>query len=244
MVAAAGPAPVAQLLPEPPGSRLDPSVAARATAPLRLGWTSTSCGDGDKVVHRCAVPRAAFRLSEQRAWFVECLPDHVLLIQQGGFWEVVAHRPAARRGRSPDGHADPNRWPRRLARRRLATFTSTLWGSGLPVAWIEETCRRLTDIAERALVLRWSGAGHAAGAGVADEVGQAALAFTDPRVRGPSLCLCAPSSAVPDRHHRQRRRRSWASPLAPRLDATHPCRRAALAATRSGGEPRMPGWLC
>ena len=115
--------------------------------------------EGDKLVHRCAVPREASRLSEQKAWFVECLPDHVLLIKEGGFWEVVVHRPATRRGRAPDGHAGPDRWPRRLASRRLPGFRSILWGSGLPVAWIEETGRRLTDIAERALVLRWSRGG-------------------------------------------------------------------------------------
>jgi hypothetical protein len=46
-------------------------------------------------------------------------------------------------------------WPRRVPQRRLPALKSVLWRSGLPVAWIGETGRRLGTIAERALQCRW-----------------------------------------------------------------------------------------
>lgn len=45
----------------------------------------------------------------------------------------------------------------RFPESRLPTVKHMLWHSGLPVAWIEETGRRVTAIAERLLVCRWPG---------------------------------------------------------------------------------------
>ena len=50
-------------------------------------------------------------------------------------------------------------WPRRFPQRRLSALRPVLWQTGLPVAWMSETGRRLGPIAERAIRWRWSAAG-------------------------------------------------------------------------------------
>jgi RNA-directed DNA polymerase len=110
---------------------------------------------GSKVVFRCPVPRHALRLAQQTAWFATHLPGHVLLIRQGRYWEVFVPptTSAADTAAALDAlHA----WPRRVPRRRLPALRPVLWRSGLRVAWIGETGRRLGMIAERALECRWA----------------------------------------------------------------------------------------
>jgi RNA-directed DNA polymerase len=110
---------------------------------------------GSKVVFRCPVPRQALRLAQQQAWFATYLPGHVLLIRQGQYWEVVV--PPTTSAADKAAALDALRaWPRRLPRRRLPALKPVLWRSGLPVAWIVETGRRLGTIAERALHCRWA----------------------------------------------------------------------------------------
>ncbi len=46
---------------------------------------------------------------------------------------------------------------RRYHRNRLPAIRDMLWESGVPVAWIVETGRRVTGIGERVLVCRWPG---------------------------------------------------------------------------------------
>jgi hypothetical protein len=110
---------------------------------------------GSKVVFRCPVPRHALRLAQQHAWFATYLPGHVLLIRQGQFWElrVPPTTGAADKAVALDALRP---WPRRIPRRRLPPLKPVLWRSGLPVAWIGETGRRLGAIAERALQCRWA----------------------------------------------------------------------------------------
>lgn len=113
---------------------------------------------GWKVEFRCPVPRFALRFHEQVGHFQEQLPGHLLMIQKGASWEVVMPRSIAARapaGTLPvvDGQRIRRSSPGSAVERRL-------WQSRIPVAWIGETGRRLTDIAERALVCRWAGAGQ------------------------------------------------------------------------------------
>lgn len=49
---------------------------------------------------------------------------------------------------------------RRFHSKRLPALKHKPWASGAPVAWIAETGRRITQINERALVLRWPGVAH------------------------------------------------------------------------------------
>jgi hypothetical protein len=110
---------------------------------------------GSQVVFRCPVPRHALRLAQQTAWFARHLPGHVLLIRQGRYWEVVV--PPTTSAADKAAALDALRaWPRRVPRRRLPALKPVLWRSGLPVAWIGETGRRLGTIAERALHCRWA----------------------------------------------------------------------------------------
>ena len=109
---------------------------------------------GWKVDFRRPVPRFALRFKEQVACFEEQLTGHVLMIQKGVFWQVVVPglvRSQALTVRLPvvDGQKIRRSSPGSAVERRL-------WQSGVPVAWIGETGRRLTDIAERALVCRWA----------------------------------------------------------------------------------------
>lgn len=110
-----------------------------------------------KVEFRCPVPRFALRFKDQVACFREQLPGHVLMVQKGVSWQAVVPGSVATRapaGALPvaDGQRVRRSSPGSAAERRL-------WQSGVPVAWIGETGRRLTDIAERALVCRWAGGG-------------------------------------------------------------------------------------
>ena len=113
---------------------------------------------GSTVAFRCPVPRQALRLAQQQAWFASHLPGHVLLIRQGGFWEIMID-PAVITPDSKTCLTTLLAWPRRFPQRRLSALRALLWQTGLPVAWIIETGRRLGPVAERAIRWRWSGAG-------------------------------------------------------------------------------------
>ncbi|HUF79148.1 MAG TPA: hypothetical protein VMR44_09555 [Thermoanaerobaculia bacterium] len=111
-----------------------------------------------KVEFRCPVPRFALRFKDQVSCFREQLPGHVLLIQKGAFWQAVVPDSVATQVPAAtlpvvDGQRIRRSSPSSAVEQRL-------WQSGVPVAWIGETGRRLTDIAERSLVCRWAGAGR------------------------------------------------------------------------------------
>ncbi len=111
-----------------------------------------------RVVFRCPTPHRETRFSAQLGWFKTRLPDHILLIQQGDFWDIrldavlsCAHVPRLL--------PEVDRWPTHFPDHRLPVYQSHLWRSGLAVAWITETGRRLSGIAERALSQRWAAMG-------------------------------------------------------------------------------------
>ena len=111
---------------------------------------------GGKLVPRCPVARHARRLGEQVGWFRSRLPGHVLILRLGRLWRVHVPRVQTSCGAERVARGD--------ALRRLPVCFPD---SRLPVAWIDETETRLWEIAERALVCRWSFAGPHACTGTA-----------------------------------------------------------------------------
>lgn len=108
---------------------------------------------GGKVQLRLSLPRTALTFREQKRWFQELLPGHVLMVQAGRFWEMIMC-PSLR---SPDTPANVQMSrPPRIHARKLPAIKPWLWDTRLPVAWIGETGRRVTSIAERVLVCRWA----------------------------------------------------------------------------------------
>jgi len=108
-----------------------------------------------KVIFRCPVPRHALRLSQQKMWFVNRLPGHIIMLQLGRFWEMIREPSGGCGKNNPDGLATVTALPCHFPNRRLSYVKSILWKSKHHVAWIGETGRRLTNIAERALMWRW-----------------------------------------------------------------------------------------
>jgi len=104
--------------------------------------------DGERVAYSFAPPRPALRIAQQRTQLCDRLPGHVLVTQMGRWWELWGSYPEnlLPRGRQ------------RFPESRLPIVENILWQSGLPVAWIGETGRRVTGINERLLVRRWPGA--------------------------------------------------------------------------------------
>ena len=116
---------------------------------LRFPWLEEYFRwDGERVVYAFSPPRPALRIAQQRAQFCSRLPGHVLLAQMGRWWELWGGYPE---------NLLPKGW-RRFPESRLPAVENILWESGLPVAWIEETGRRISTIGERVLVRRWPGA--------------------------------------------------------------------------------------
>lgn len=136
--------------------RQELSSTHRLVAPLRARhpWLGEYFAwSGWKVEFRQPVPRFALRFEDQVAFFREQLPGHVLMIAKGSFWQML---------RSTDGQALPAELAGlnglKIRRSSLGSeFGRRLWQSGVAVAWIGETGRRLGGIAERALVCRWTG---------------------------------------------------------------------------------------
>jgi len=109
--------------------------------------------EAGKVSLKCAVPRYSIRFWHQKRWFRDRLAGHVLVIEKGIFWQIIAERLApevkTRAVIAKLPHFFPN-W-------RLHKVKALLWKSKLSVAWIIETGRRVSTIAERALICRWKG---------------------------------------------------------------------------------------
>lgn len=94
-------------------------------------------------------PRYYSNFYQQKKWFVEMFPDHVLMIRRGLCWEMAAKR--------RDLLPDPTWLGRRFFAHDFDSIRRLLWESGLPVAWIGETGRRVMNIAERTLINHWKG---------------------------------------------------------------------------------------
>jgi len=103
--------------------------------------------NGERVVYAFNLPRPALRIAQQRTQLCSRLSGHVLVVQMGQWWELWVGR--------PEGLLPQER--RRFPQSRLPTVRNILWESGLPVAWIRETGRRVTNINERVLTCRWPG---------------------------------------------------------------------------------------
>jgi RNA-directed DNA polymerase len=103
--------------------------------------------DGERVAYSFPPPRPALKIAQQKAQFSGRLSGHVLAAQMGRWWEMW--------GSCPEGLLSQG-W-QRFHKSRLPTIRDILWESGLPVAWIEETGRRVTRINERLLARRWPG---------------------------------------------------------------------------------------
>ncbi len=97
---------------------------------------------GSKVDFVCPTPGGALRYRAQVEHFRRCLPGHVLVLRLGAFVEVV-----------PPGNSDQR--VVRVPRSRIENLRRRLWYGDAPVAWIDETGRRIGRINERALVRRW-----------------------------------------------------------------------------------------
>ena len=93
------------------------------------------------VTFHCPIQRHALRYGQQKVWFRGHFPEHVILIQRGGWWEVIGQ------GLFPSQAVPPS---------RLADVKNALWNSLLPVVWIHETGRRVSRIAERVVAERWT----------------------------------------------------------------------------------------
>ncbi len=104
--------------------------------------------DSERVAYSFAPPRPALRIAQQKAQLCDRLPGHILVVQMGKWWELWGGYPE---------NLLPKGW-RRFPESRLPTIENVLWQSGLPVAWIGETGRRITRIGERLLACRWPGA--------------------------------------------------------------------------------------
>ena len=100
-----------------------------------------SISGGRRSTSRFAAPRHAVRYGQQKVWFRGHFPEHVILIQRDGWWEVVGQE------RFPSQAVPPS---------RLAGVKLRLWDSPLPVVWIHETGRRVSRIAERVVAEQWT----------------------------------------------------------------------------------------
>lgn len=109
--------------------------------------TAGSYRPGRSIAFLIDPPRPALRIAQQRAQLCHRLPGHVLVVQMGRWWELW--------GSYPEDLLSEE-W-QRFPDSRLPTVRDILWQSGLPVAWIGETGRRVTGISERVLACRWPG---------------------------------------------------------------------------------------
>ena len=112
---------------------------------------------GNTAVYRCAGPRYTLRFAQQKAWFATHFPGHVLLFQQGGYWDMnLPVFTGSVAGRREEDLSVLMTWPHHFPQSGLAALRPFLWRSRIPVAWIKESGRRLGNIAERVLWQRWS----------------------------------------------------------------------------------------
>lgn len=101
--------------------------------------------DGQRVTYTFTLPRPAFRLDQQKAQFSSQLPGHIIVAQLGNWYEIWGGHPAYPLSEEQ----------RRFHRSHLPNVKRQLWESGLPVAWVAETGRHITQINERVLACRW-----------------------------------------------------------------------------------------
>ena len=108
---------------------------------------------GNKVIQRFPNPLHATLYSRQKSWFIRHLPGHQLFIQKGGYWETAPGGLGHDKECAERSMNTP--WPKSLIPHRLLKrLQPFLWQCGQPVAFIGETSRRHSAIAERALVFR------------------------------------------------------------------------------------------
>lgn len=106
---------------------------------------------GDGLGLRCPACAAGMSLRQQEKHFERCLPDHVIVMKLGRFWKLLPGPLSAAVGVWESMSLLKSRFHERdewIAR-------DLLWQATVPVAWIGETGRRVSAIAERALVSRW-----------------------------------------------------------------------------------------
>jgi len=84
-------------------------------------------------------------------WFTKHLPGHAIIIQLGTYWELLGG--PVRDMTLTWEHMSLLRL--RFPQRDLGLAKRLLWDTGVPVAWVEETGRRVSGIAERAIAWRW-----------------------------------------------------------------------------------------
>jgi RNA-directed DNA polymerase len=108
--------------------------------------------DDGKVILRCPTPRHALRFSQQQRYFQQRFPEHLVVMQVGAFWQVLAGRKCE--PSFTDKHFSI--LSQRFHSRHAEKVGRVLWRTGLPVAWVGETGRRTGIIAERTMIYRWS----------------------------------------------------------------------------------------
>ena len=104
-----------------------------------------------KIKIRCSPPAGALRLCQQERIFKRCLPGHVILLRIGRFWKML---PGPIR-EIADAWESMSILSTRFHERDECVARRLLWQAAVPVAWIEETGRRVGTIAERSLAYRW-----------------------------------------------------------------------------------------
>lgn len=100
-----------------------------------------------RLFFRYPPPRYARSFVQQKNYYTQLFPGHVLMIQLGTFWEMTAE--SAQTLPSPYG------LDMRFTGNALKQIKGELWNYRVPVAWLAETGRRVTTISERVLVSRW-----------------------------------------------------------------------------------------
>jgi len=118
----------------------------------RFGWLNEYFRwEGGIAVLRCPIPQKVIRFQDQRMWFTKHLPGHAIIIQLGTYWELLGG--PVRDMTLTWEHMSLLRL--RFPQRDLGLAKRLLWDTGVPVAWVEETGRRVSGIAERAIAWRW-----------------------------------------------------------------------------------------
>lgn len=118
----------------------------------RFGWLDEFfLWQGGKPIPRCPVPQKAVRYRDQCQWFVRHFPGHAIVFRLGTYWELLAGPIRERAATWESMSLLRSRFPQR----GLGLAKRLLWDAAIPVAWVEETGRRITGIAERAVTCRW-----------------------------------------------------------------------------------------
>lgn len=108
--------------------------------------------NGASVDLRCPACSTAMTLRQQEGHFERRLPDHAIVMQLGRFRKLLPG-PLRATAELWDSMSLLNR---RFHERDERMARELLWQAAVPVAWIGETGRRVSAIAERAMVSRWA----------------------------------------------------------------------------------------